>query len=172
MDKIFVYLPVLNNVQGSPVLLSLPLVFAHSVLVGGDNSGWLGGWADGTIVYNNTFVGFPESPTTGEHILLNGASTVARNNLAYDVNGTFSDNGDTSSDNIEAGSNPFTDYAGDDWTLSGATAVGTTLSSPYDVDRKGTTRGADGNWDLGAYEFVSGSVIGTSISAGVFTVGP
>lgn len=50
----------------------------------------------------------------------------------------------------------FTNYAGGDFTLSTATASGLTLSSPYNLDPLGNIRGADGVFDRGAFEFVSG----------------
>ena len=34
--------------------------------------------------------------------------------------------------------------------------AGDTLSSPYDIDMFGTTRGADAVWDRGAYEYDAG----------------
>lgn len=40
--------------------------------------------------------------------------------------------------------------------LLSATNAGTSLASPYNVDPDGVTRGSDGTWDRGAYEFGSG----------------
>ena len=37
-----------------------------------------------------------------------------------------------------------------------ATTNGTSLASPYDVDMDGVTRGGDGVWDIGAYEYAAG----------------
>jgi hypothetical protein len=37
--------------------------------------------------------------------------------------------------------------------LSAPTEAGNTLSSPFDLDPDGATRGADGTWDRGVYEF-------------------
>jgi hypothetical protein len=50
-------------------------------------------------------------------------------------------------------------------TSTGATTfgAGVSLSSPYNVDPDGNTRGGSGIWDVGAYQFSSG-VTGTSIS--------
>jgi hypothetical protein len=39
-----------------------------------------------------------------------------------------------------------------DFHLSGGTQPGLTLAAPFDVDPDGVARGADGNWDRGAYE--------------------
>lgn len=52
--------------------------------------------------------------------------------------------------------NLFTNYSGRDYSLARATAPGFALPSPYDTDFDGTSRGADGTLDRGAYEYVSG----------------
>ena len=54
-------------------------------------------------------------------------------------------------------SNPFVDLVGGILELIRATVEGAPLPSPYNMDMTGATRGADGVWDLGAYEFWSGS---------------
>ena len=41
-----------------------------------------------------------------------------------------------------------------------ATCVGLTLASPYAQDLEGNTRGGDGTWDRGAYEFTAGNTTG------------
>lgn len=127
------------------------------------------------VVYNNTFVQQPGS--TGGWIGTAVLSTV-KNNLLYDMSasigsGTASssvtytaywDTTNTPSSGTEptryvGTGDPFTNLAGKDYTLtsSAATAMtaGETLSSPYDVDMFGNTRGADGKWDRGAFEFVA-----------------
>lgn len=48
---------------------------------------------------------------------------------------------------------PFTDYASKDWTIEAAIA-GVTLDATYATDAYGNTRGDDGVWDIGAYEYV------------------
>jgi len=52
----------------------------------------------------------------------------------------------------------FRDYNNDDFSLVGATSAGATLASPYNTDMLGRTRGADGVWDRGAYEYTSGQI--------------
>jgi len=47
----------------------------------------------------------------------------------------------------------FQSTTGNDFRLKVATAAGQTLAPPYDVDQNGNTRGADGTWDRGAFEF-------------------
>jgi hypothetical protein len=50
-------------------------------------------------------------------------------------------------------SSPFVDSANYDFHLNQATQAGATLSSPYNLDSDGVTRGEDGVWDRGAYEY-------------------
>lgn len=50
----------------------------------------------------------------------------------------------------------YANYAAKDFRLNSATTAGTTLGSPYDVDMLGSTRGADGTWDRGAFEVTVG----------------
>jgi hypothetical protein len=62
---------------------------------------------------------------------------------------------------IANGSNPFVNFAGGDYHLAaniGATYPrnkGVALDTTYNADRDGNTRGADGTWDMGAYEYGS-----------------
>jgi len=54
----------------------------------------------------------------------------------------------------KAGSgDPFVDYRAKDWRLKDPLMAGSLLSTPFDVDAYGNKRGADGIWDVGAYEF-------------------
>ena len=124
------------------------------ILVGGDGAGWAGGGSDGTVAYNNTMAGMPEPGVFGM-IDLNGSGTAARNNLFWDTAGTGV-GASTVSNNVDAGADPFTNYAARNFTLSGATAAGAALSAPYNSDRLGNVRGNDGTWDVGAYEYVAG----------------
>ncbi len=56
--------------------------------------------------------------------------------------------------NKQSGSlNPFLNVAGFDLNLSSETATGLVLGAPYNVDAYGRTRGSDGKWDRGAFEF-------------------
>jgi hypothetical protein len=105
-------------------------------------------------VYNNTFV-IPESCSSALINLYGGSGNIVRNNLFYNC-GSTSIVANTSSNNATAGSDPFVDYANRDFRLSGPTTGGYSLSSPYDVDPAGVTRGVDGTWDLGAYEYGGG----------------
>jgi hypothetical protein len=50
---------------------------------------------------------------------------------------------------------PFVNYSAKDFRLAKSTKAGITLASPFTFDGQGLTRGADGIWDRGAYEFAS-----------------
>jgi hypothetical protein len=41
--------------------------------------------------------------------------------------------------------------------LAAPTTAGSPLASPYNTDLLGKTRGADGTWDRGAFEFDAGN---------------
>jgi hypothetical protein len=49
--------------------------------------------------------------------------------------------------------NPFVSVANKDFRLRVATSPGSVLPPPYNLDAAGQTRGADGAWDRGAFEF-------------------
>ncbi|HEY2932801.1 MAG TPA: hypothetical protein VGK99_13740, partial [Acidobacteriota bacterium] len=55
--------------------------------------------------------------------------------------------------------NSLTDPADADFRLTAATRAGNVLSAPFTLDPNGTTRGTDGVWDRGAYEFVRKEVL-------------
>jgi hypothetical protein len=115
------------------------------------------GEAQGCKVFNNTFVGIPESSVLAEIYLKGGANNEARNNLFY---GTASSDitANATSNNVTATGNPFI-AGGYPTTLDfridpegEAANAGTDVGAPYNVDRAGTTRGTSGNWSAGAYE--------------------
>ena len=61
---------------------------------------------------------------------------------------------------IHGSADPFVDWENDDVDLTSGTDArdnGTDLGTSYDEDAYGNTRGADGYWDIGAYEYVSGA---------------
>jgi hypothetical protein len=138
------------------------------------------GFADDTgediQVYNNTFVDCT-GPNNG--INLNnggGAGNIARNNLWVEcTNPSITVN--TSSDNTTAGATSlFVDYDNGDYRLANNTLAGYTLSSPYDVDLLGVTRGSGGqDWSRGAYQFAIESEPepepGATLMVGTMTVG-
>ena len=120
-------------------------------------------------VYNNTFLN--STAQMGWINGYNGTGNVAYNNVLYNMDASVG-NGVTHSNNSyfqttntpaetnrQTGSiNPFVNSAGGNYRLAAATTAGMTLPAPYAIDPDGNTRGADGTWDRGAYEYVSGSV--------------
>jgi len=128
------------------------------VVVGGNGSSWAGAGANGTKVYNNTFAGIAEGAVFSA-IMLNGSSTEAKNNLFYNCADTDVSAISTAA-NLVASVNPFVNYGSLDLRLtvgSQARNIGTNLGGSYDRDALGTVRGADGVWDVGAYEFSGGT---------------
>lgn len=66
---------------------------------------------------------------------------------------------------------PFVSIASSNFQLSSETVVahlndGLSLSSPYNVDFSAITRGTDGTWERGAYEF-TGALLGVGIGANI-----
>ena len=104
-----------------------------------------------SVAYNNTIVGIKNGYSAA--IKFVGSGNVCRNNLWYDTHANSGCTASSASNNVKASTNPFVNYTGGNFHLSGATADGTTLAAPYHVDMDGVTRGSDGTWDLGAYEF-------------------
>jgi hypothetical protein len=112
---------------------------------------------DNIKVYNNTIVNSgTNSPTVNfpdSSLGLTGIGNVAYNNLCvgcvevvYSGVGTFGYNG-TDATSV------FVNYAAGDFRLASHTSTaGTPLPAPYNLDFAGNTRGADGVWDVGAYQ--------------------
>jgi hypothetical protein len=123
-----------------------------TIVVGGNGTSWEGPGANNCLVYNNTIAGVAGSTVGGNIQVLGGTGNVVRNNLWYDTNGSsvVTAGTVTTSNNVDAGADPFVDYATGDLHLSGATTAGFSLSSPYDVDMDGVTRSTP---DVGAYEY-------------------
>ena len=154
-------------------------------LSGYDNccNGIIGGWTGFAFanvhVLNNSFVNIP-----GAEVLStfpNGSNTEASNNLFYNVtspgggssvwsavtNNHFISTTSIGTSTSTGSGNPFVNLNGLDFRLAGATTTGVSLSAPYNVDMLGNTRGADGTWDRGAYEYVVSSSIPSTLSGGV-----
>jgi hypothetical protein len=110
--------------------------------------------ASNTVIYNNTLVGVASGQCSLSAPA--GTSNVIRNNIWYNLGvgvGTGC-SANTCSDN-EVVSNIFVNAATGNFRLSQATTAGFSLSSPYNADMDGVTRGSDGTWDRGAFEFDS-----------------
>jgi chitodextrinase len=94
-------------------------------------------------VYNNTFLNYGS-------IVLRGQEFDFRNNLFFNTNGI------QEGSNIVVTDDPFINSVEGDYRLSKQSLPvneGEPLSSQYNIDAFGNTRGADGHWDIGAYEY-------------------
>ncbi len=136
----------------------------------GTGHGAVTGWTQddvfNTRVYNNTFIDAHKavmfSTTAGGN---RGNITVYNNVLIdttfdatevddHDFNWFFNAGGTYGEPNGQAGiSNPLVNFTGDNFHLLAATRPGKSLSPPFNVDPDGNSRGSDGVWDRGAYEF-------------------
>jgi hypothetical protein len=162
--------------NGSTALIAITNTSGHEIYGNefsnfrcGDGAiGFVGSTSTNVKVYNNTFSG-DNSATSGQSgiQLANNANNIVKNNLWVDCGNISFSAGMTRNYNAYPDANArseanaqlsvttsiFEDYAGDDFRLASATDAGETLASPYNTDVLGTTRGADGNWDRGAYEY-------------------
>lgn len=126
------------------------------VVIGGDGTGFVGPSTSNSKIYNNTLAGYRDGQA---RLIINGGSgNSCQNNIWYDIaNGVGTGCTANSSSNNEVLSDaPFVSYEVGDFHLVAATSPGTILGSPYNVDLSGVLRGADDNWDLGAYEYTAG----------------
>lgn len=140
-------------------------------------NGVIGGWTSNSAfhnatVYNNTFVNVDqESLSTLPTVYSNN---VAYNNLFYnssspsfakfanhDYNHYINSGGNHAETNGSSATSgdPFVDLVGMDFRLKAASATGAVLAAPFNVDAWGKTRGADGTFDRGAFEFGGGSTL-------------
>ncbi|MFA5795543.1 MAG: Ig-like domain-containing protein, partial [Candidatus Brocadiia bacterium] len=121
-------------------------------------------------VYQNTFINsggkifFPCGSACGDatgnefknNVLYDSSSVLSGGTIDYSNNSYFNPT-DTPppQTGIQTGTgDPFVNSAGGNYHLVAATNPGISLSAPYNIDFDGITRGADGVWDRGAYEFV------------------
>lgn len=65
---------------------------------------------------------------------------------------TLGGTGAHSQTNAVASTNIFVNYSARNFRLTAATANGTNLPAPFNVDMDGTTRGSGGVWDMGAFD--------------------
>ncbi len=125
-------------------------------------------YGNGILFYNNTMVNI-QGLWSGV-IIQSGSGNEVRNNVWHNsvrTNNSFAgeishnwyyntiQDGDTSQTKLVCTStcDVFTSISGKDFRPKVAIAGGTALGAPYSIDANGITRGADGNWDRGAYEF-------------------
>lgn len=134
------------------------------------------GTAQNCLVYNNTFV--LAEASSYSHIQLVGSGNQAFNNLAYNTAGGMSVtvSGGTAGNNIASASDPFVGVASRNYRIISTTggtyprnAGSSSPGSSYNQDPDGITRGSDGTWDVGAFEYASSStfppVITSSLTA-------
>jgi len=143
-----------------------------TILMGGGSwSGNIGPLVNNVVVYNNTMVGIDN---TAVIIVDGGTGNVATNNLWYNCTGTPTASANTTATNGETATDIFVSVAGGDFRLSQESAAGTSLSSPYNVDMDGVTRGVSGNFSRGAFQFVDTAdvnLIVTNLTCTTMTVG-
>jgi hypothetical protein len=145
-------------------------VFKSLVVTNGIITSTSTGTMSGALVYNNTFDSNSD-PFDGTVNWVNtspAGSATSYNNLIYNQTGNVDGTHDynyyvsltnglpTETNRQTASGDPFVSRATGDYHLAAASNAGTTLASPYTLDPLGNTRGADGTWDRGAYEFCSG----------------
>jgi hypothetical protein len=130
------------------------------------NLGGKGQYGYNMIVYNNLFVdnavnriGWDGDNGIGNNFVYNnlfygGGKYGFSDYLTHDYN-AYSGNNSYGEANAQLNipSSIFVDYERDDFRLSSPTAPGINLPSPFDKDMDGITRGLDGNWERGAFEF-------------------
>ena len=109
-------------------------------------------------------------------VIQSGSGNEVRNNVWYNsvrtnnsFSGTISNNwyyntvqdGDSGASKTVCTSNCdiFTSLSGKDFSLKVATRTGLALSSGVAVDPNGVQRGADGVWDLGAFEYRASTAV-------------
>jgi hypothetical protein len=110
------------------------------------------------FLYNNTFANLEMIlGTHGNGGNFSGGT--AANNIVWKSNGGFDGWGISESHNLTPSGDPFVDSAGGDYHLAPGSApvdAGVTIPAAsgqtFDLDKDGSTRGADGHWDVGAYE--------------------
>ena len=138
-------------------------------------------WPSGTggqnggpvLLYNNTFINTPVTINEGNSVAFL-AGTQARNNIYWNVSNPyggsaisdrdydFSSGSTAGANSISSGSNPFVNLSGGDYHLVSTVGAkypkdkGIALSAPYNIDPDGKTRGLDGAWDIGAFEYGAG----------------
>lgn len=142
----------------------------------GGGNGVIGTWSSSELtnvrIYNNTFinVGVAVVGVTGtaaapigefrnnllyKSLVSGGIGQLTRSHNHY-VEAVLSWDGTTNDGGTQtmATGDPLVNFTGLDFHLKAPTATGFSLVSPYHADPLGITRGADGVWDRGAYEYV------------------
>ncbi|MEZ4219427.1 MAG: hypothetical protein R3B13_00770 [Polyangiaceae bacterium] len=125
------------------------------LLIGGDGGVSAAGVSANDVrIYNNTLVGV-QNGTCSIRVPGSHTGVEVKNNAWFGLgSGVASDcAGDLCENNAVLSGTPFANVATGDFHLAGPTQPGSVLAPPYDVDPTGAKRGADGVWDLGAFEY-------------------
>jgi hypothetical protein len=112
------------------------------------------------LIYNNTFVSLNVGgiyDRSGEAFGGTCTGCSARNNLSVNAPNSFT-NMTQNNNTDDSSTSRFVNVGARDFHLMSA-LTGVTLTSPYNLDLVGNTRGADGTWDRGAYEFGGGTTL-------------
>ena len=135
------------------------------------SNGVIGTWSDyyakNINIFNNSFFNltgggsgriFPMySSITNvkayNNIWYNSPTTIFGANVVHDYNLLINSNESKISESHKQVGSVTTFSSISNFTLAGQTDPGISLSSPYNQDMNGKTRGADGNWDRGALEY-------------------
>jgi hypothetical protein len=122
----------------------------NNTIVGsiGGNAGTAFGGGANNLVYNNLFI---NNRGVG---LDQGSGTINDYNGFSDANARGESHAQTN-----VSTSIFVNYSGNDFSLKLPTNSGKALASPYNTDLLSRTRGADGNFDMGAYELGSNPTI-------------
>lgn len=98
-------------------------------------------------------------------------SEYCQDNARGDYNTYYkSDKGsDTGAHSTTSNTNPFVNVNGFNFQLTVATPPGIALQPPYNMDMLGNTRGADGVWDRGAFEFGGATSTNPPVISGLTT---
>ncbi len=143
-------------------------------------------------VYNNTFVNITDAsrgdPDPPFSIQDETSGNVFKNNICINTDDVFGEiershnlwnNQDYAENDLDGsgqlwtGSTElFTDFGNHDYTLTQATEPGdSSIGSEYNTDMLDNVRGEDGNWDRGAFEYVSSTTSSSSTSTSTSTTG-
>jgi hypothetical protein len=105
----------------------------------------------GIVIYNNVWMNTANC----------GPYDKPGTNVTMDYNSYYQgsvNSNDNSPHKKSYSTNPFVNSAAGNFRTAAATDAGIALAAPYNVDMDAHTRGADGVWDRGAFEFVGGVV--------------
>lgn len=149
------------------------------ICAGGGSANWTMAY---THVYNNTAVLAPNSTYYGWYNAAtngnygNAPGNVVENNIIYSNGGSCSEsvgsgtadynafyncsNPPSETNGLVSSTSPFVSLSTKNFHLAAdmtGSSAGLALAAPYNIDPDGKTRGADGTWDRGAYEFDANS---------------